>query len=216
MSTVHDVKCWPIHFQALKRGDKTGEIRKDDRDYQVGHVFRPQEWNPETQEYTGDSLDMEITHVLRGAEAERFGLQPGYCMLSVRRRVVAPYEATNKDECHRTASEWIKQAAGLCASACGALTDGKEPATGPLRHKLLDFRHELNSHAGVLDGTLILVAGFSGQLHAMRHSVHGPFTYKSLCGRGYDISTPGHPSGVSCPKCQEALAERQKGAHVLI
>lgn len=85
---THDLKCWPGPFQALLVGDKTAEWRKADRDYQVGDTLHMQEWVPhfaadgtlKDGEYTGRTLDLTVTHIIR----EGYGIPEGYCMMSVR------------------------------------------------------------------------------------------------------------------------------------
>jgi hypothetical protein len=78
MTKLIIVKCWTPSFQALRNRTKRFELRKNDRDYQVGDILRQQEWNPDT-EYTGQEDDYEVTWILY----EGFGLPPGYCIMSV-------------------------------------------------------------------------------------------------------------------------------------
>ncbi|MGI5848796.1 MAG: DUF3850 domain-containing protein [Christensenellales bacterium] len=60
----HRLKCWPEYFKAVKDGLKPFEIRKWDRPYAVGDTVILEEWNPETLDFTGDSIVREITYVL--------------------------------------------------------------------------------------------------------------------------------------------------------
>lgn len=50
---THDLKIWPEHFAAVVSGDKTFEVRVNDRDYQVGDVLHLQEYDPEDERYSG-------------------------------------------------------------------------------------------------------------------------------------------------------------------
>lgn len=72
------LKCWTPSFQALRCGDKTFELRKNDRPYAVGKIIRLEEWNPGT-EYTGEVDRYKITWILW----EGFGLPEGYIIMSV-------------------------------------------------------------------------------------------------------------------------------------
>lgn len=76
----HELKTWPEHFQAISRGDKTLELRRNDRDFQVGDVLWLREWEPLTESYSGKDLRVRVTHVLLGGA---FGLEPGYVALSI-------------------------------------------------------------------------------------------------------------------------------------
>ena len=37
---VHDLKCWAWSFDAIASGEKTADLRKNDRDYHVGDILR--------------------------------------------------------------------------------------------------------------------------------------------------------------------------------
>ena len=50
---IHNLKTWPEYFKLMIEGKKTFELRKNDRDFQVGDRLDLLEYNPDTQEYTG-------------------------------------------------------------------------------------------------------------------------------------------------------------------
>ena len=90
---THELKCHPGPFQAVKRGDKPFEWRKDDRDYRVGDTLRLLEWEPLTMwghkhgvphtiepHYTGDECYRRVTYIIR----EGFGIPEGYCIIGLK------------------------------------------------------------------------------------------------------------------------------------
>ena len=81
---VHELKILPEYFQAVWNEEKRCELRKDDRDYRVGDWLILREFDG--AKYTGSGLLMQITHILR--DCPEYGLQDGYCILSVRRRPI--------------------------------------------------------------------------------------------------------------------------------
>jgi ASC-1-like (ASCH) protein len=77
---MHKLKTWPEYFEAVKRGDKTFEIRKNDRNFQIGDKITLIEYNPALDRLTGDWLIVEITYIL---ESQMF-VQEGYVCMSIK------------------------------------------------------------------------------------------------------------------------------------
>lgn len=77
---IHNIKCDPEYFGALKNGNKTFEVRLNDRNYQVGDFLNIKEFNREKQEYTGFVVLREITYVLKDYPA----IDPDYVVLGVK------------------------------------------------------------------------------------------------------------------------------------
>ena len=61
---IHYLKTWPVYYQSTKLGLKTFELRKNDRNYQVGDVLCLQEYDPEKEEYTGDEMLLKVPYML--------------------------------------------------------------------------------------------------------------------------------------------------------
>lgn len=98
----HELKILPAWFEAWMRGQKTCELRKDDREprFEVGDELLLREWLPSyfdveyvvpgstltrdvvrPARYTSRTLSVRICGILRGHE----GLAPGYCLMSCER-----------------------------------------------------------------------------------------------------------------------------------
>ena len=85
---THHLKILPEYFLQVAIGNKTFELRKNDRDFKVGDIIFLEEWD---NEYTGRVLELEITYILSNFK----GLEEGYVILSV--SFVNPTRSTN---CH--------------------------------------------------------------------------------------------------------------------
>lgn len=77
---THHLKTWPRFFERVIQGDKTFEIRRNDRDYQTSDTLILEEWDPETEKYTGRKLSCLVSYILHGGN---FGLQAGYVAMSI-------------------------------------------------------------------------------------------------------------------------------------
>lgn len=75
---VHDVKCAAPFFDGVWSGDKTFEVRKDDRDYQTGDSINQHEWDA-VDGYSGRVTGHDIGFVLRGYPH----VQEGYAVFSL-------------------------------------------------------------------------------------------------------------------------------------
>lgn len=76
---VHHLKTWPQQFDAIKARLKPFEFRKNDRDYQVGDTLCLLKWNPEHEQFTGESQSVDVIYML----SEGFGIPEGYCIMGI-------------------------------------------------------------------------------------------------------------------------------------
>jgi len=61
---IHNLKTWPDIFKVMKTGEKTFDIRKNDRDFKVGDQVILHEYDPDKKKYTGDHIHAKITWIL--------------------------------------------------------------------------------------------------------------------------------------------------------
>lgn len=69
---THGLKIQPDYFKAVFMGNKTFEIRKNDRGYKAGDVLILKEWVPETKRYTG-----KVTYITN------YQQKPGYVVMAM-------------------------------------------------------------------------------------------------------------------------------------
>lgn len=74
----HELKILPQYYDEVKSQRKTFEIRKDDRDYQVGDTIILKEYNGD---YTGNKCKRKITYIMR--DAKEYGLNDDYCIIGM-------------------------------------------------------------------------------------------------------------------------------------
>ncbi|MEK7482626.1 MAG: DUF3850 domain-containing protein [Patescibacteria group bacterium] len=58
-------KVWPELFELIKSGKKNFELRLADFDIQEGDTLILEEWNPESKEYTGRTIEKEVKYVMK-------------------------------------------------------------------------------------------------------------------------------------------------------
>src|SRR4030042_2230834 len=80
MRKIHELKTWPISFDAILCGSKTFDIRRNDRDFRVGDTLELREYYPQLGEYSGKVLRCEVGFVLDGGQ---FGLEAGFVCMSI-------------------------------------------------------------------------------------------------------------------------------------
>jgi hypothetical protein len=79
---VHSLKTWPKGFQAILDGRKAYEIRKNDRNFQVGDELFLREYVPEGEGYyTGAELTVIITYMTQGG---MWGIPDGICVMGIK------------------------------------------------------------------------------------------------------------------------------------
>lgn len=63
---THHLKTWPDYFDKVKFGKKTFEIRKNDRDYQVGDILILHEYDNERKQYTNTpEISFIVTYLIK-------------------------------------------------------------------------------------------------------------------------------------------------------
>ncbi|WP_213238960.1 DUF3850 domain-containing protein [Citrobacter braakii] len=74
----HNLKILPEFYVAVCSGEKRAELRLNDRDYQAGDTLSLCEWDKNEETFTGDFIDVTVTHV-----ADVGQWMPGYLLLSI-------------------------------------------------------------------------------------------------------------------------------------
>jgi hypothetical protein len=64
MPKTHILKCVNPYFQELIDGNKTFELRQNDRDYQLGDVLILKEYFPETDNYSGRDHSLSVDYII--------------------------------------------------------------------------------------------------------------------------------------------------------
>jgi len=81
---IHELKCWPTFFDAIDKGKKTFEVRKNDRDFQVRDILILQEWDPVEERYSGRLIFVEVVYILEGGQ---MGIEAGFVCMAIKRKL---------------------------------------------------------------------------------------------------------------------------------
>lgn len=78
---LHILKIKEEYYMDLIAGEKTFELRKNDRDYKVGDLIHFVDVNGDDFGYYKDNT-FKITYILKNVE--EYGLDKDYCILSIK------------------------------------------------------------------------------------------------------------------------------------
>lgn len=104
---IHELKILPSYFEAVKNGEKTFELRKDDRGFKVGDILVLKEFKHRVTDSTGPELVVEEEGGYTGREIRKrisyiykggsnwlgLGLRKGFSILAL---AEANYNAMEK------------------------------------------------------------------------------------------------------------------------
>lgn len=81
----HFIKSQTPHFQAVWDGEKSHEIRRNDRDFKVGQIVRLLEWKAHSEKFVGRAVDIIILTLREGTDIPGpggyiEGIKPGFCV----------------------------------------------------------------------------------------------------------------------------------------
>lgn len=77
-SKIHELKIMPKYFDEVIKGSKTFEIRRNDRDFEVGDRLLLREHTG--RGYTGCNVRVLVTYVLKDFE----GVKDGFCVMGIK------------------------------------------------------------------------------------------------------------------------------------
>ena len=84
----HIIKSWSMFFTDIISGERTSDIRLNDRRYAVGDRMILEEFNPVTNTYTGRVHAVRITYMQQNKSnpcaISRDALKDGYVVLSIK------------------------------------------------------------------------------------------------------------------------------------
>lgn len=78
---THELKTWSEYFNAIRGGQKTFEIRNDDRGFKVGDLLVLKEYDPQSDAFTGQVEHRIVTYCLRCNG--QFGLADGHVIMAI-------------------------------------------------------------------------------------------------------------------------------------
>lgn len=87
MAVTHELKCDPPAFDAVDRGDKNFEVRRDDRGFQKGDTVVLKKFDRSKNRFVNDdwgntaTVKRKIKYILTGGQ---YGIEPGYVVLALR------------------------------------------------------------------------------------------------------------------------------------
>lgn len=85
---VHQIKLGASFFEEVRRGEKTFELRKNDRGYKKGDILEMLEFSE--GKFTGRTVKALVTYMLE----EYSGLEDGYCIMAT--KLIEQEEQTNE------------------------------------------------------------------------------------------------------------------------
>ena len=81
---IHELKSWPQFFTRVISGEKTFELRVNDRDFKLGDFLFLREYDPLTEQYSGRFQYVRITYILGETDhALQHVLHPDYVILAL-------------------------------------------------------------------------------------------------------------------------------------
>lgn len=83
---IHELKSWPKFFAKVITGEKTFEIRLNDRNFETGDFLFLREFDPENSTYSGRFQYARVTYVLGSVDhcaVSPKALHPDYVILAL-------------------------------------------------------------------------------------------------------------------------------------
>lgn len=79
---THTLKTIQPYYSKVESGEKTFEIRRNDRPFKVGDTLILQEYIALTKTYTGEEVKKKITYIFNGSSD--FGMYTDFVILAIK------------------------------------------------------------------------------------------------------------------------------------
>ena len=88
MRTTHILKTWPTYWNQVETGEKTFEVRKNDRNFQIGDTVELRRFDPEAddaEDFAANPQDYPVLRFDIGSMiiGPQFGIEDGWAVLSL-------------------------------------------------------------------------------------------------------------------------------------
>lgn len=83
---THTLKSWPSLFEEAAVGRKKFELRRNDRNFEIGDILLLREFEPDTETYTGREKRFKVTYITSQSSPcalSNEALGDGYVILSI-------------------------------------------------------------------------------------------------------------------------------------
>lgn len=77
---IHKLKTWPVFFEPVWLGEKTFELRKNDRGFKVGDTLLLQEYSLSEEKYLSREISATVTYIINVFDK----LPKDLCIMSIR------------------------------------------------------------------------------------------------------------------------------------
>lgn len=81
----HQLKILPEYYEQVIEGNKTFEIRKNDRNFRSGDMLHLREWDSQEKQYTTRFAECLVRFCFYGG---RYGLQKGFVCMSIEVKLI--------------------------------------------------------------------------------------------------------------------------------
>lgn len=75
---IHELKTWQFYYADVISGNKNFEVRKGDRNFEVGDTLHLKEYDPHSNTYTGRECRVKVGYILFGGQ---FGIEEGFVVM---------------------------------------------------------------------------------------------------------------------------------------
>lgn len=78
---IHTLKTWPKYLDLIGTGEKTFEVRRNDRNFQIGDILHLVEFEIGKHIESPRQIIAKVSYIMPGG---RFGLDKDFCVMAIK------------------------------------------------------------------------------------------------------------------------------------